>query len=70
MKNDRQKIYQDIIEREPDYTKLEGVSEHAIEFIKHALKKDQSERATIAELLQANWIVTRKSARVVSVNNQ
>ena len=63
MKNDKLEIYADIIENEPDYSLLEHVSSYAVDFIKSALKKQASERASINELLQANWIVRRHTVR-------
>ena len=52
-----------IIDSEPNYTQLNQVSSQAKDFIRQALKKDQNERATIAELLSTEWISNRLSAK-------
>ena len=51
MKNSKKKIYEEIINNEPDYSLLKNVSEHAVKFIKHALVKDAQQRATSSDLL-------------------
>ena len=45
---DKEKIYADIIKSEPEYDSLSTCSKDAIQFIKSALKKDPTQRASIA----------------------
>ena len=38
-------------------------SEHAVEFVKSALQKDQNERPTIAQLLKSKWMEDLQTKR-------
>ena len=49
-------IYRDILNSNPDYSLMQGVSQDAIDFVEMCLKKKPSERATMEELLNSAWI--------------
>ena len=51
----KKEIYDQIIKREPNYAKLGKVSPAAREFIQACLKKEPTERPTMAELLEMEW---------------
>ena len=49
-------IYRDIINNEPEYEKLSQCSDAVKVFIKAALQKNISQRATVPDLLNMDWI--------------
>ena len=49
-------IYKDIINNEPEYEKLSQCSDEVKAFIKAALQKNISQRASVPDLLNMGWI--------------
>jgi len=68
--NTKQAIYNDIIKNEPDYSLLKTDSSLAEEFIRTALMKSGSKRASIEQMLNHEWIKKNEGDNSISQDKQ
>ena len=66
----KQQIYNSVLNKQPNYQKLANASTEAKDFIKLCLQKDASQRPSFDELLQDPWFNANQSQSSLSANNR
>jgi len=55
---------------EPNYDRMKGVTDEALQFVKSCLSKVASNRPTIAELMESPWMQTFKQSKELLMRRQ